>query len=508
MLQNLFRSYFARFMYPLAQAFVLSKILRGVLLCIPFWIYDIGLTLYVRNNGFFWDTVQLASKHGHFFYENDFSSLLLPDAIDSGHPPFFGMYVALFWKIFGKTLIISHLSMLPFLMGITLQALKFGEKILGEWQTFLFILILKINPIMAGQSALVSPDIPLAFFFLLALNSIFKENNFKNNILLSLAILFLSMISMRGMMVAAALFIFQVYLQYFKNVRLNEKSSHFSKITNLVKPYLLGGLCALSFLSFHFYKKGWIGYFPGSEWADAFQRVDFQGFIKNCIVLTWRLVDSGHLILWFIIVFLVFHFYRIQKTQLNIYKFRTTQILVALLIILTVVLSPTLLIYKGLLQSRYLLPIYLIINILCLKLISDLKAGVLQNTFFSLSIAALLSGHYWIYPQPIATSWETTIAHLPYYRLRNEMIGFIKKEKIPFDQIGTAFPNTSSFKFVDLSESTESFAPLDFNKNQYIFYSNVMNDFNKKELDELKNHWKLIKILRGGQVEVGLYEKL
>jgi 4-amino-4-deoxy-L-arabinose transferase-like glycosyltransferase len=234
MLQNLFRSYFARFMYPLAQAFVLSKILRGVLLCIPFWIYDIGLTWYVRNNAFFWDTVQLASKHGLFYYENDFSSLLLPDAIDSGHPPFFGMYIALCWKIFGKTLIVSHLSILPFLMGITWQALKFGEKILGEWQTFLFILLLKINPIMAGQSTLVSPDIPLAFFFLLALNSIFNQNNFKNNVLLSISILGLSMISMRGMMVAAALFIFQGYLLYFqkypfkKEIRVfqNNNSSH------------------------------------------------------------------------------------------------------------------------------------------------------------------------------------------------------------------------------------------------------------------------------------------
>jgi hypothetical protein len=508
MLQNLFRSYFARFMYPLAQAFVLSKILRGVLLCIPFWIYDIGLTWYVRNNAFFWDTVQLASKHGLFYYENDFSSLLLPDAIDSGHPPFFGMYIALCWKIFGKTLIVSHLSILPFLMGITWQALKFGEKILGEWQTFLFILLLKINPIMAGQSTLVSPDIPLAFFFLLALNSIFNQNNFKNNVLLSISILGLSMISMRGMMVAAALFIFQGYLLYFKNTHLKKKLGYFKITIHLIIPYLLGGICALSFLSFHYIKKGWIGYFPDSEWADAFQIVNFKGFIKNIIVLTWRLVDAGHLILWFIIFFLGFHFYKIQKTQLDIYKFRTTQTLVALLIIFTVVLSPTLLIYKGLLQSRYLLPIYLIVNALCLKMISDLKAGTLQNTFFSISIVALLSGHYWIYPQPIATSWETTLAHIPYYRLRNDMIDFIKKEKIPFDKIGTAFPNASSFKFIDLSNSTESFAPLDFNKNQYIFYSNVMNDFNKKELNELKNHWKMVRILRGGQVEISLYEKL
>ena len=504
MLQNLFRSYFARFMYPLAQAFVLNKILRGVIFCTPFWLYDIWLTWKARSNFFFWDTIQLGSKHAHFFYETHFSSLLLPDNIDSGHPPFFGMYLAFVWKIFDKTLIFSHLSMLPLLLGITWQALKLGEKALGEWQAVLFILILKINPIMAGQSVMMSPDVVLVFFFLLAFNAVLNNNKK----ILTIAILGLSMISMRGMMTAAILFIYEL-IKTFQVSKIYKSSNNltilsiFKLFSKTILPYLLGGFCALSFLIYHYLAKGWIGYHAGSEWAEAFQVVDFQGFIKNMIVYIWRLVDAGHL---FLMPIILYGFYKIKTDS----AFKNTHTLFILLFIALIVLTPTLIIYKGLLQHRYLLPIYLIMNLLCLKIISDLKIGKLQNGLYILVFVGLLSGHFWVYPQPIATSWDTTLAQLPYYRLRNDMIQYIDNQQFKYEDIGTAYPNLASFKFIDLKEPIEnqtSFSPINFNKNKYIFYSNVMNDFNKKELDELSQNWKPLKILRGGQVEVILYER-
>jgi hypothetical protein len=74
-----------------------------------------------RNNGFFWDTIQLASQHGNYYYSNNFSNLLLPIELDSGHIPTFGMYIALIWKVFGRTVEASHLAMLPFAIGIVWQ---------------------------------------------------------------------------------------------------------------------------------------------------------------------------------------------------------------------------------------------------------------------------------------------------------------------------------------------------------------------------------------------------
>jgi hypothetical protein len=501
-IQKIFQSYCAPLFYPLAQAFVLNGTRRSLILCTPFWAFVLWTTWAVRNHFFFWDTVQLGSQHAHFFYENEFSNFLLPDEMDSGHPPIFGFYLALMWKTFSKTLIVSHLSMLPFLLGIVWQSFKLGEKLLGEWQAVFFPLILVCNPIMASQGVLVSPDVVLAFFFLMGLNHILARTN-SPSYGLTFAILGLAMVSMRGMMVCALLFFFDLWHNY-KPIRLS-KSYGFVAI----RPYILGGTAAFSFLLFHYLKKGWVGYHASSEWVGAFQVVDFQGFVKNMALLGWRLLDFGHIFVALAILISTFLGRRYET-------FKNTKTLGILLGISILILTPTLLIYKGLLAHRYLLPIYILMDFLALKLISDLKTGKMQIVLFLTVFIGLISGNFWVYPQPISTGWDSTLAHLPYYKLRNEMIQYIDNQGINHTDIGTAFPNLRPSKWVDLVENTEGshFSALDFEKNHYIFYANVMNDFNKTELDILAKNWQVVKRLdsqnpltHGTLVEIVLYKR-
>ena len=168
-----------------------------------FYLSALILTFLVRENFFFWDTVQLGSIHGQFYLENNFSSFFLPENMDSGHPPTFGIYIALVWKIFGKSLAVSHIAMLPFLFGIIFYLEKLGNYFFqNSIFTFAFILLLMVDPCLAGQAVLVTPDIVVAFFFLMSLDGIFNE---KRKIL-ALGIIGLCLISMRGIMVAAAIF--------------------------------------------------------------------------------------------------------------------------------------------------------------------------------------------------------------------------------------------------------------------------------------------------------------
>ena len=85
-----------------------------------------------KENGFFWDTIQLASGHGNFYYSTNFSQLLLPIELDSGHIPVFGIYIALVWKIFGKTLEASHFALLPFALGIVWQINILCKRFIAE----------------------------------------------------------------------------------------------------------------------------------------------------------------------------------------------------------------------------------------------------------------------------------------------------------------------------------------------------------------------------------------
>ena len=132
-------------------------------------------TWQVRDHAFFWDTVQLASRHAHWYYGQHFQHLLLPDEIDSGHPPGFGMYLAAVWVLFGKSLAASHLAMLPFLFGIIYLLYIIGSYFGGQRSSWMLILLAFAGPVLAGQSVLVSPDIVLVFAFLLALSGILYQ---------------------------------------------------------------------------------------------------------------------------------------------------------------------------------------------------------------------------------------------------------------------------------------------------------------------------------------------
>jgi len=123
------------------------------------------LVLWGINDIFFWDTTQLASKHAHFFHERQLAFDFLPDSINSGHIPAFGYYLAIFWSIFGKSLMISHLAMLPFVLGIVYFFQKLVSLSFKGPLYFLSLLVLLSDPTMVAQVGLVSPDLALICFF-------------------------------------------------------------------------------------------------------------------------------------------------------------------------------------------------------------------------------------------------------------------------------------------------------------------------------------------------------
>ena len=131
--------------------------------------------LWYSDAVFFWDTVSQASKRGNFYYSTHFQQLILDPKLDSGHPPFFNIFIALSWTLFGRTLFVSHLVMLPFVLGILWQIRLFICSFFEEkWQGLAFLIAIADTTFMA-QSILISPDIVMLFGFLCCLNAIWKN---------------------------------------------------------------------------------------------------------------------------------------------------------------------------------------------------------------------------------------------------------------------------------------------------------------------------------------------
>lgn len=457
-----------------------------------FYIFFILLTFSVSGNIFFWDTIQLGSKHAHFFFDQSQLSFLLPDFMDSGHIPAFGLYLSLMWKIFGKSLLVSHLSILPFLLGIVYQTKLLLGRYLPEKYLFAGMLFFLADPTFLAQSILVTPDIPLLFFFLLALNSLFQRNRY----ILSLAVVCLFLVSMRGMMTAFAILLVDLFLE--------KKSVYKNLISVLLKKsmaYLPALLIFLTFFVYHYEAKGWVGYHKDSPWASAFERVNLRGFIYNIGILGWRLIDFGRVFLWLsvggLLIWSKWKFWRDSKARELFFIWAA----------IIICLSVTLLFYKNLSGHRYLLPGLSMFGLVAFYIIIKTAKNKLQRTLFlTICLAGMITGNLWVYPEKISQGWDSTLAHMPYYKLRSAMLDFIQSNNIPVSDIGSAFPNASEFKYMDLTDDLRMHAVKNLDINPYILYSNIYNDFSDEEIDRLNNTFLLIHEERKNGVFMKLFQ--
>ena len=462
----------------------------------PFYLVAIVLTAFSAGNFFFWDTIQLGAKHALFFYENNFSELFLPDEFDSGHIPAFGMYLAICWKAFGKSLQVSHWAMLPFLIGIIYQAYFLLQRFIREKYLYLALVIFLADATLLAQSILVSPDIPLVFFFLLGLNAVLGNKRW----LILLAAIGLSLISMRGMMVAFALGAADVLLAF----SFDKYKEWIVESLKKALAYLPAILLIIVFNYLHFKHKGWFAYHEDSPWADSFVRVDLKGMVYNVGLLAWRFIDFGRV---FIVVvglgIFVRNFNRIIKDQ-------KLKMLLSIFILILASLSVSFISYKYLSGHRYLLPAFLSFALLALYLLFE-KLGneKLKYTLAAIVLAGLLTGNLWVYPPKVAQGWDASLAHVPYYQLRKDFLNYIDEQKIPVENVGCTFPNDSEFKYMDLNDVHVKHTYLNLESNDFVLYSNIYNDFPDNDVDCLESgkEFLLLKEFKQGGVFLKLYER-
>jgi hypothetical protein len=417
---------------------------------------------------------------------------LLPESIDSGHIPAFGMYLALCWKIFGKSLLISHFSMLPFLLGIVWQSYLLLKKYINRKYIFFALAIFLADPTLLGQSTLVSPDIPLVFFFLLGLNAMIRDKN----LLLFVSVTCLFLVSMRGMMVAFAIFILDIVFSI--------SYSEFKKaVVDMLKKlwiYIPGLVFFFAFSIYHYKAKGWIGYHDDSPWAESFVKVGFKGILYNFGIFAWRLWDFGRIFLWLVFATIVIKKFNKLKTDKTFHR------LLIILLVVGITLSISFFLYKYLNGHRYILPVYLMFSLLTVYLLFEkLESAKVKHIISFVLLAGLLSGNLWVYPPKIAQGWDSSLAHLPYYSLRQNMIDYLKENNVETENVATAFPNNMKQKYLLLNGSEEKHSELNLDKNKYVLYSNIYNDFSDEQIDRLSNDFILEKEMKKRGVFIRLY---
>ena len=460
---------------------------------IPFYIFLIILTIAVSNNSFFWDKDIIISKKAYWFYENNFS-LQLPNSIDTGYTPVLSLLLAFLWKVFGIRLQVGHYLMLPFSLGIIYQLFIFLKHFFRKEEYIILTLILVIiDTTLLSQVIVVSSDLLLTFFFFLSINSILNK---KRNILY-FSLIGLSLVHFRGVISCFIVFIFDYY------IFINEyKKAYLKSLFKIIPQYLPSIIIYISYLIYHYKTSGWIFKHDESPWAGSFETVNFSGFIRNILIIIWRLIDFGRLFLWIAgIYFLIQFISKKVKYDNNI------NLLLLLISVALIVNLPSMLLFNLLTGYRYFIIVYILLTVTVAYLIFEKTENKkLARLFYIIILIGLISGNFWIYPDKIAKGWDATIAHIPYYQLRKKMINYIEEKGISFIDVGSEVPNTAGNKYIDLSNDERQFPLKNFTAHRYIFYSNIYNMFTDEEIDQLKNNWILEKEYKCSQVNVRLYK--
>lgn len=444
--------------------------------------------LFSKDYGMFWDNVLFASKMGNELYTNSIFNWTMPDSFDPGHPPFLGFLLAIFWKLLGQKLWVSHLLMLPFVIGFLFQLYEFVSYYLKE-KGFLFLafILIIVDPTLATSFVLVNPEIIILFFFFLSINGLLKQKKYIQFI----GLFFLSIVSFRGMLLFAGIFIFDI----LNRIYIDKQNKKYFFNIKFLFYYFLASLPALIFVSWRLITKGWLQTHPNSPWATLWQIATPKIFFKNCVVLIWRYLDFGRIFIFLLLfISLIIYGKKIFKSIKNKQLLLLSISSVICIIVISLFATNTF-------GHRYFIVSYIVFNLLAFLIFIEFFKS--KKIIYTLLFLGLISGNLWIYPKKISQGWDATLAHIPYHSLRLKAIEYLNTQNIKIEEVASFFPNCATIDLIDYSRDQRKFSKFT-GKNKYAFYATVYN-LTDEALNILDKDYSILKEFNNFNINITIY---
>ncbi len=456
-------------------------------LVIVFSFLAIFVAVFFKAIPMFWDMSYVSQVANHI-YDTNFSSVIFPN-IDNGSPPLFSLYFALLWTIFGKSLLVSHLAVIPFVILLFYQFQILLERFVEKRFHFAAFLLLAAEPAFSTQVIYSGYDIAMASLVLLGVNALLN----KNVRWLVIALLALPLLSPRGFSFVIALFVIDFILNFRKPFQIRT-------ISRFIMPYFISLLLFVSWLFYHAYITGWL--IVSAENSYMVYIGDGEWIVRNLVYIFWKNIDSGRAILFIFTAMLLIKTIRISREQKN---FRVLLIIIFSLIITYVGFFAGI---HSLVAQRHFIPVYIFSIVLFTNLLVFVK-NRLARMLVMMTLIALLSGNLWTYPERFGNAWDASLKSLPYFKLENELHDFILTNKMDPNSVGADFPMNFDRKYTHLE--TESFAFCDIDKKPidqftFVVQSNISNAFNIETSNLLSKNWILLKQFSGPIIYIKLYK--
>jgi hypothetical protein len=443
-------------------------------------------SVFALHIPFFWDSAIVISKSGSYFFENHFSSVMLPAELDAGHAPLIAIYFALMWAAFGKTLLVSHLAILPFVLGVIWEFYKLAKKFLPGNLIKVSLLLLLLEPVFMTQTILMGYDIILAYFFIAAINCLHKPQRGRLLFMLS----FLVLLNLRGIPFMAA-----VFLIHFFAFRTTAAIEFLKK--NIVS-YLVPILLLAAWFIYHYSESGWLLIAPVRAVQRQLNSVEM--IIRQTIYVGWKLVDYGKIVFW-IFVF-------ISSVKLFKKDIKARQLLI-ILVMPVICLAFLMVPFSNPVGHKYFLPVYLLMVIVMTYHLQFLKSLAVRTVLIIVFCIVSIAGNFIMYPERFGNGWDTSLKVLPYFSLRNKLDSFVVENKIDSKEVAVSFPMFESRRNTHLQEDEFAYSDIDtkpLEKWNYLIVTNISNSYSDRMKADVRSKWKLLTEYRSGVVYMQLYQ--
>lgn len=444
------------------------------------------------NTGLFWDNVLFVHKMSIPLIENGiFAWGSFPLQVDSGHPPFIATYMTFVWSIFGRSIHVAHIVLYPFVLLFIWELLQISQALFKSKKFGLIATtIILADPTVFSSLMYVGIEVFVLSFSALAIRGIIYNDAWRKTI----GLMLLGVSSLRGMLLCAGLFLWDLAVKLFvKRYTIKQLCSWKS-----ILPYIIASIPAVTFVFWRLLYKGWIISNPISPWGNAtgFESItDFLiNFARNIVVFVQRITDFGRVIIWGIVISLLY---------INRAKIKSNDKIIKILLFVLFSCSPIVIIsllIKNPMGHSYFLLIYIGLIFLFVELVKNLKW---HKIVYTLAIGVLLLGNLIVYPPHISQGWAASLASLPYWQMRNEVLSYIDTHQIPREKVLFYFPFGTCADDIELNNDTRAYAK-DINSALYFVDSNVCN-FDDATLKNIKQYTPIFHTEKKG-VYITLYK--
>lgn len=458
---------------------------------ILYFVFGICIFVSLRYAGipFFWDGT-FFSEVACRFYDGTYTPWDCPINLDNVTFPVYSTYLALAWKLFAKSLFVSHLVLLPFLLGIVFEFYKLAKHFLSDKFVSLSLLLLVMQPTLGTQSILMGYDVPLLYFFLCSVNLLLNSRL----VLYSFILPFVGLYSIRGLFLYIALFIIVIAFKY--------KKEKWESLFTAFKLHAFSALLIILWFVYHKIKTGWFIISPIHESTD--EQVHSAGMmLRQTAYIGWKLLDFGEVCLWLFLV--IYGGIFLRKNTNEQFKIQLQ------LLLIPIALSAALMIpFSNPIGHRYFMFGNTILIIAVSFLLEQFKKQWLSFCLFLFFCTSLLSGNFWIYPEKYGNGWDASLKILPYFELKNKMDHYIKEQSIPANDIGTQYPLIADTRYSYLTTDSYFYNNVwsgPIGKYTYFLHTNVINTDIPEQITIVKKEWKLLQRYESGLVYLELYKK-